>query len=183
MGWRGTIVLALLIAVVGTYVWFDTGWKPTTIRTADGEAPAPAPTPVVPPLITVKPTDVVGIELAHAGKTLAARRDGTIWKGAKKSDAIDDFLKNLNQLGMLMKIPEGVNDLKDYGLQPPHSVVRLLLKGQAAPVILQIGDRNPATTGVYVRLGENGPVVLAGALLVWEFEKAFQALGGSIALG
>jgi hypothetical protein len=49
-------------------------------------------------------------------------------------------------------------------------------KGQQ--LVLLIGDRNPAATSVYVRVGEDGPVSIAGALLVREFDTAFAAITG-----
>jgi hypothetical protein len=117
------------------------------------------------------------MRLEHDGTTRDTQRSGDTWSKTANPATIKDFLTNLAQLAVLMDIPAGTTSLRDYGLDPPRSVVQLQISGRSTPLVLQIGDRNPSVTGVYVRLAEDGPVVLAGALVAWEFDKAFQALG------
>ncbi len=183
MGWRGTAILALLTLMVGAYLWFEerpaeeAGRPPTLL----GEPESADPNKPIRHLLDFKPADVIGVRLEHGGQTREAQRADAAWRDVTPPGAIDDFVHNLAELGVLMDIPAGPADLKDYGLQPPQSVLHLRLGGDAPPLVLQIGDRNPAVTGVYVRLGDDGPVLLAGALAAWEFDKAFRALGGAAA--
>lgn len=179
MSWRGTAVLTLLLVIVGAYVWFEEAppQGPGTPPTLLGEPRSSAPATAASRLLDFNPDDVVAIHLEQDRQTRETARAGDTWQGVARPAAINDFLHNLVGLGKLLDIPADAAELKDYGLQTPHSVVQLHLRGRAEPLIIQIGDRNPATTGVYVRLGSNGPVVLAGALMAWEFDKAFRALG------
>jgi len=177
MGWRSTVVLAVLILVIGAYVWFDQTPQPDPRGMEFGAVPQRAPTTAVQPLLEFRSEDVMSVRLEHAGQIVQAERDGDHWIGAASPGDISDFLRSLGGLGVLAQIPEGAADLKAFGLQPPQRVLQLHLRGVAAPLVLEIGDRNPATTGVYARIGADGPVVLAGALAVWEFDKAFRALG------
>jgi hypothetical protein len=175
MGWRGTAVLAVTAVVLGIYLWFEQ----TPHNNAPGSrgtlgAPWRQPTAPMQPLLKFTPAEVTAIRLDHGGRTVETERRGGGWRRTEPPGAIDDFLQNLKQLAVLSEIPASAGDLKDFGLQPAQSILQLRLRGRA-PLVLQIGDRNPATTGVYVRIGE-GPVVLAGALVEWEFEKAFRAL-------
>lgn len=180
MGWRGTAILALVIVVVGAYLWFDKAppEQPGAPSALFGEPPPREPTKPVQHLLDFTPADVIGVELEHGGEMRQTERSSAgSWHAAPAdSRAIDDFLGNLAQLGVLSEISAGPDELTEYGLQPPKSVLRLQLRGHAVPLILEIGDHNPATTGVYVRIGESGPVALAGALVAWEFDKAFRAL-------
>jgi hypothetical protein len=178
MGWRGTATLMLLLAVVGAYLWFEEAPRKEALRpgTLLGEPRVAEPVAAARHLFDFDPGDVVAVRLQHQGEARQAERSGETWEGASDSGSISDFLPSLAALGVLMDIPAGPGDLKDYGLEPPRSVLELRLRNRTAPLVLLIGDRNPATTGVYARLGENGPVVLAGALVAWEFEKAFKAL-------
>jgi Domain of unknown function (DUF4340) len=178
VGWRGTAVLALLVAVAGAYVWFDTTPGDTTGPSAYGDLPPPTPTPPVQPLLDAAPADVIAVRLEHAGRRVAVQRADATWK-----PVVDDFLQNLTEIGVLMHIAGGDAHLQDYGLAPPQSIVELRFRTQRPPLVLQIGDSNPAATGVYLRFGDRGPVVLAGALLVWEFERAFGALASTPAAG
>ncbi len=182
IGWRGTAVLALLIAIAGGFVWSgeippEQSGRPT--ENLLGEPITVDPHQPVRRLLEFQPADVVGIRLERAGAARETERSGDTWTVASQSGAINDFLHNLSELAVLMDIPAGPAELRDYGLEPPQSILQLRVRGQpAAPLVLQIGDRNPSVTGVYVRIGKEGPVVLAGALVAWEFDKAFRALGG-----
>ncbi len=175
MSWRGTLTLALLAIILGAYVWFGQPAGEETMRGAEIlEAPQRQPTTALPPLLEFTPADITAIRLQHDGRTLeVARQDGG-WRQTQPPQAIEDFLRNLSRLAVLSEIPATGGDLKDYGLQPARSLLELQRR-EHPPLMLQIGDRNPATTGVYARV-DNGPVVLAGALVEWEFQKIFKAL-------
>jgi hypothetical protein len=175
MGWRGTAALAVTAVVLGIYLWFEKPPGTNAPRSAGilGE-PQRQPTTRLRPLLKFTPAEVTGIVLKHGGRTAETeRRDGG-WRSTEPPGAIDDFLHNLEQVAVLSEIPATAGDLKDFGLQPAQSILQLQVRNRG-PLVLQIGDRNPATTGVYVRVGD-GPVVLAGALVEWEFEKVFRAL-------
>jgi hypothetical protein len=179
MGVRGTLILALLIVVAGAYVWFEETPSAAPGRATDtllGEPKAFDPNQPVRHLLDYQPADVWRIRLEHDGQTRTTERSGGTWTMTSSPGAITDFLGNLAQLPVVMDIPAGTAALRDYGLDPPQSVVRLQTHRQPAALVLQIGDRNPSVTGVYVRIGKDGPVVLAGALVAWEFDKAFRTL-------
>jgi hypothetical protein len=181
MGWRGTAVLALLVLFTAAYLCFEQPPQdtPATRALVFGTPPAPPPTRSAQRLLDFAPADVVTVSLEHEGVVRQTERVGGTWQGPSRPGAIDDFLHTLADLGVLMDLSADVVDLKDYGLQPPRSVLQLQLRHHSQPLVLQIGDRNPATTGVYVRIGNTGPVVLAGALVAWEFDIAFKSLGGT----
>ena len=178
MGWRGTATLFLLTVVVGVYLWFEDAppkqtEDPTTLL---GEPREVAPTPPLHRLFDFQPAAVVAIQLERAGTTRHTERTGETWNGVADPRSINDFLANIVDLGALAEIPAAPEDLKDYGLAPPRTVLQLSLRDRSGPLVVQVGDRNPATTGVYVRIGDSGPVLLAGALVAWEVDKAFKAL-------
>jgi hypothetical protein len=65
--------------------------------------------------------------------------------------------------------------LADYGLDSPRSVLELSLAAQSNPLVLEVGNQNPATTGIYARVDRDGPVLLAGSLLSWEIDKLLRS--------
>ncbi len=174
MGWRGTLVLAVVAALLGAYLWVE---QPPARDDAAGadivDVPHREPTVPVQPLLRFTPTDVVALRLEREGKVLETERQDEHWRTTEPPGAIEAFLHSCTQLGVLSEIP-GPTDLNEYGLQPPQGTLQLRLRDQST-LLVQIGDRNPATTGVYVRV-DSGPVLLAGALLEWEFDKLFKAL-------
>ena len=180
MGARGTLVLALLVVAIGAYLWLEEAPPPRAGRSPEtllGEPRGVDPNQPVRRILDFQPADVVAIRLERNGTSRDTERSGDVWSKAANPAAIKDSLQNLAQLVVLMDIPADATDLAHYGLAPPRGVLQLQVTGRSTPLVLQIGDRNPSVTGVYVRLGANGPVVLAGALVAWEFDKAFRALG------
>jgi hypothetical protein len=69
-------------------------------------------------------------------------------------------------------------DEAGYGLGA--SAQRLLVTGaDGRPLLaLEVGERNPAWTGLYVRRKGEREVVMVGALLRWELEKLRDAAPG-----
>ena len=179
MGWRSTIVLAALVIVVGAYLWFTGMPTPPSDRpgSMQGQRPSADSVQALRKLLVFEPIDVVDLQIQRAGHTRSVQRQNGTWQGTDDPPIIDDFLHTLSELRVLMDISASAQPLADYGLDPPLGVIVLHLSGQAEPLVLQIGERNPATTGVYVRIGEGGAVVLAGALVEWEFDKLFKRLG------
>ena len=178
MEWRGTIGLAVLVAIVGAYLWFvDTpATPPTRPGTMQGPPQSKESADALRKLLVFDPTDVAGLQLQRASHRFTLeRRDGN-WQGTDDPSAVNDFLHTLATMGVLMDITVSAGGLAEYGLDPPLGVITLQLNGQAQPLVLEIGERNPAITGVYVRIGADGPVVLAGALVEWEFDKLFKRL-------
>ena len=122
---------------------------------------------------------MASVQLERGGQTRRVQRQDDAWQGTEAPSAVNDFLHTLSGLRVLMNISEvpSAEELAEYGLAPPLAVIVLHVTGHSEPLVLQIGERNPATTGVYARVGENGTVVLAGALAEWEFDKLFRRLG------
>jgi hypothetical protein len=179
MNLRGTAILAIAVIIVGTYVWFEgaPSKRPAYSRSLLGEPLQVPPTQEIHHFFTFRPADVVEVRLQHEGEVRVTERRKGSWANLERPAVIDDFLNNINKLGTIAEISADPGKLLEFGLQPPRSILELRVRGSSAPLVLLIGDRNPATTGVYVRTGPDGPIALAGALLTWEFDKAFRALG------
>jgi len=176
MGGRSTIVLAVLVILVGAYLWYSETPPQPAERSMQGKPPGQESLQALHKLLDFEPADVVAVQVQRTGQSLTVQRQDSGWQGVDDPSVVNDFLHTLSDLRVLMDISVAAQSLKDYGLDPPLGTVALRVSGQAEPLILQIGERNPATTGVYVRLGESGAVVLAGALVEWEFDKLFKRL-------
>lgn len=175
MSTRTTVILLALVLCVGSYLWWEqAAGPPSHAPPAVGGSAAPAgPSPTIRPFFDFHPDQVVRLHLQREGIARSATRAGRDWP----SPAIADFLRVLTEIGLIMDISTDTDQAADYGLQPPRGEAALYLAGDRPPLVLRFGDRNPPSTAIYVQVGANGPIALAGALLDWEFDKAFQALG------
>ena len=161
---RGTALLVGILAALLAYLWLG------EIRPRSGPARAK-----VPALLAVPPTDVARIDLEEHGRRLVAiRRDGK-WVDAQgrpwRGDAVGDLLDTLGTLSPIMVVDPDPAEPSDYGLEPDTPRLRVMAAKGKELLSLEIGERNPAWTGLYARLAGQRKVILVGAVLHWELEK------------
>jgi Domain of unknown function (DUF4340) len=179
MGKRGTLVLALLVLASAAYLAYEgppPGEQPKS-STLLGEPRLLDPTHTVPRLLDFKPEEITEVALERNGKAVIARRQNGHWTHTTPPGVIADFVETLTGLGELMRLDENPTELRDYGLDPPQGEIELRRRS-GEPLVLLLGEHNPSATGAYVRIGRAGRVVLAGSLILWEFDRAYKALGG-----
>ena len=176
MGGRTTFVLLLIIAGVAALLWIEDAppEAPREVPNLLGEPRLRDPSDFV-PLLPFQPAEVVAIHLRHGDTDFTAKRSGGGWTASHAPSRVDEFLRNLSELGRVMEIPASGDDLADYGLDSPRSVLELSLAAQSNPLVLEVGNQNPATTGIYARVDRDGPVLLAGSLLSWEIDKLLRS--------
>jgi hypothetical protein len=126
-------------------------------------------------LLSFAPKEVRAIRLRRGSSILQTTRTDGGWTGTTRPDLLDDFLHDLLDLGVIMRFDVAPSGLTSHGLAPPRGEIELI-RGDGPPIDLRLGDSNPPATGLYVQVGRGGRVVLTGALIQWEFEKAVNAL-------
>jgi len=139
---------------------------------------------LAPPLPTRGGERVVELDPKQVQQVEVVPRDGAPYSFARKGDAwvmsrpqgadvvpsdrLDGFLETLAGLTRLVVIDEPDQNLAEFGLEPPRAVVTI--RG-GKEVTLALGDRNPPLTALYVQILPGTNIVLAGAVLLWEFDK------------
>ncbi|TMA31401.1 MAG: DUF4340 domain-containing protein [Deltaproteobacteria bacterium] len=161
---RGTALLVGLLAALLAYLWLG------ELRPRHGRATAKA----VPTLLAAATADVTRIDLEEHGRRLVAiRRDGK-WVDAQghawRGDVVGDLIDTLGTLSPIMVVDADPAEPSDYGLGPDTPRLRVMAAGKEL-LSLEIGERNPAWTGLYARLAGQREVILVGAVLHWELEK------------
>jgi hypothetical protein len=167
---RGTAVLLGVLAALAGYLWLVE--LPTHRVERPSEEAAGAP------LLSAR--DEVGrVELEAAGERLAAVRVGGRWTDPHgrpwRGDAVGALVASLAVLRPIMVIDPAPREPAEYGLGPDAARLELRAADGRSLLRLEIGERNPAWTGLYARLGDRPEVVLVGAQLRWEIEKVREA--------
>jgi hypothetical protein len=169
MSTRGTGALILVLAALASYLWlFEVRPRVTGKPTATAAVEAP-------PLLAAPETSIVRLEVEDSdGRLTAVRRDG----GWVDSDGrpwparvVPELVEALTTLRPLMVVEADPADPADYGLGDPATRVRLVGVDGRPLLHLEVGERNPAWTGIYARVAGSHDVLLVGALLHWELEK------------
>jgi hypothetical protein len=156
--WRSTAALGLVLAALGAALWWS-------------ERP-PAPSPGAVPLLD--PTRALtAVEIRAAGTTRRFEHAGGRWSTAAGDPAPDGLAALVEALRMLppvLVVDDAPAEPAEFGFGP--DAVRLVAWSDATPALdLEVGARNPAWTGVYVRRHGERPIVMMGALLWWELAK------------
>jgi hypothetical protein len=178
VGWRGTLVLLTVVIGAAIYLYEDVNaGRRERSWGAIFEEPHPTPPGAdVTHLLTFDAASIQAIVVRRGDREWRAERTADGWSGAGRDTDMNDFLHDLGDLAEILPIGSGAETVREHGLDPPQASIELARTDQP-PIVLLIGARNPPSTGVYVRVGADGPVVLTGALLLWDLEKIERAFG------
>jgi len=162
---RGTVLLVAVLAALVSYLWLGE-------RHPRAEATLPA-------LLSARPADVARIELQEGENRLTAVRNGAGWTDESgrplRGDTIGDLIEALATLRPVMLVDPAPENPADYGLGAGATHLELKARDGKPLALLEVGERNPAWTGLYARVGGKPEVVLVGAVLHWELEKLHDA--------
>src|SRR5499425_1957886 len=159
MSWKTLVVLAVLVAGLGGFLLVDNQWlapKREKAESAKGR------------LWRVEPKDVESFTIARKDDTIKLKRVGDGWemvepvKTRADGGVVNDVVTNLATARVDREIEANPTKLDDYGLEPPAAQVTLDVKGQAAPLTLAVGGKNPTGVWVYAREGSKPAVVVVG---------------------
>jgi hypothetical protein len=124
---------------------------------------------------------VTKIDAVFEGKHLTCQRTAGGWVdpttgAAVRHDAVEDFLANLKKLLNLGEVENGMQQLSEFGLEPPLARIVLDVQG-AGSRILALGKNNPVQTSLYAQINEAPQIVLVGSVVTWDLRKLFTAAG------
>jgi hypothetical protein len=156
-GWKTIGVLLVLAAGLGGFFYYDTYWL--TPRREKAESAKGR-------IWTVEPKDVEAVTLDRPEGTVRLKRtaDGG-WEMLEPVKArgdravVDDLVTTLATARMDREIDANPAKPADFGLDPPQAEVRLDVKGQAQPLVLKVGSKNPTGVWVYAREGAKPAVI------------------------
>ena len=164
---RGTALLVALLATLAGYLWVVE------------RRPAPAFPPEPAPLLAVPTAAVARVELVEGERRLTALRGERGWTDAAgrpwSQDPVSDLLAALGALRPLATVDADPTTPGDYGLGPGGRRLELAAADGRPLLALELGERNPAWTGLYARRAGEPAVLLVGGVLAWELEKVRQA--------
>jgi hypothetical protein len=163
---RTTAVLLGVMTLLVAYVWL------VELRPQWRES---VPAPAEPALLSVPPEAVARIDFEESGRVVTAVRTDGRWTDATgrpwRDDAVADLVGTLASLRPVMIVDEAPRDPAEYGLGPGASRLAVATAGGGSALVLEVGERNPAGTGVYARRDGRPEVMLLGGILTWELGK------------
>lgn len=153
MNFRNTIILAVIVAAFGAYLWYVE--KPAAEREAAGKM-----------LLEFDREDVVGIELeSEKGKIVLARSDGrwTITEPRRldaDQTAVNNLLGAIADAELKRTVEESPESLAPFGLEKPEATVQLTLEGGEELPRVALGKKTPIGFSAYAKRGDEPAVLL-----------------------
>jgi hypothetical protein len=161
-----TIALAVVLVVLGAYVYFF-----ELSKDAKGKSDK---------LFNLKSEDVAGIALAYPRQEIQLQRDASgRWKITQPLQAPADDAAvagivaalSAAEIKRTLETKPGAEDLKNFGLSPPAAKVSVTLKNGLTLPTLNVGAKTPLGDSAYVQRGAEPAVYLTGAALAFALEK------------
>lgn len=163
---RTTVVLLGVMTVLVAYVWL--------VELHPGRRESLA-APTEPALLSVSPDAVARVELDEHGHVVTAVRSDGRWTDGTgrpwRDDAVADLVATLASLRPVMIVDEAPREPAEYGLGPNASRLTVATAEGRSVLVLEIGEPNPAGTGLYARRDGRPDVMLLGGILTWELGK------------
>ncbi len=171
---RGTLILLVVLAALGSYVWLVERKAPP----AEVDAATPMPTPQ-PPLLTFAAADARAVRIESLGdgrRTEFAYRDDGLWHINSPVEEVADqgqavrLVEELADLRPSRVLTETTAPLADYGLEPPAMRVEVELEGGTRHALL-LGARNTDGSAFYALIEGQSTVYLVPSILGTDAER------------
>ena len=164
---RNTLLLALLFAALGGYVYFvELQRDPVGDETA--------------PLLSFEKGAVTQIELEHPGRRVVLRRQDGRWRmleplaASADERAVENLLDAVHE-SRISRTLEDPGDLTTYALDVPSATVRVH-SGTDDVATIKVGKKTPVGTSAYVQRDGEESVLLTDAALVSRIDLDSTAL-------
>lgn len=163
---RSTLILLVVAAALGAYVYFVESKKPVDEEHAKKTVFA----------YDTSKIDQMEIALA-GGETTALKKDAGTWTivkpvaAAADQNNVNDIVTNLGTLQEDRVVDENAADLKVYGLAEPRIAVTFNLAGEKEPKRILFGDINQTGVGMYAKLPNDKRVFLVSNSLDTTFNR------------
>jgi Domain of unknown function (DUF4340) len=169
MGRTGSTLILLLVALgLGGYLYFVESERPVEDESAKTK------------VFAYDAAKINRVQVKSSAGEVTALRKGAndTWTIVQPSEApadrnnISDIVTNLANLEEQRVVDENATDLKSYGLAEPRIDVTFNVEGDKEPKQILLGEKTPASSGVYAKLPSNNRVFLVASTVETALDKS-----------
>ena len=165
---RSTLILLVVAVGLGSYLYFVESKKPVGDEAAKKK------------VFTYESSKINQVQVKSSSGDVTALRKGadSAWTIVQPVDAradrniISDIVTNLANLEEQRVVDENAADLKAYGLAEPRVDITFNVEGEKEPRRIILGEKTPASSGVYAKLPNNNRVVVIDTALETAADKS-----------
>ncbi len=127
-------------------------------------------------LLTFSSSDINKVELKRGGELIIFEKKDDSWEITSplktKADkyTVDRLVEDFSDLKIERKVEEKAKDLRKYGLEPPHRILKLFKK-DGSSMIVYVGIENPIDGALYAKKPEESIVYLIPSFLKSGLDK------------
>ncbi len=127
-------------------------------------------------LITYSASDINKLELRRGSEIIIFERKNDNWeitsplKTSADKYTVDRLVEDFSDLKIERKVEENAGDLKKYGLEPPHRILKLWKK-DGSLISVQVGIESPIDGALYAKKPEENTVYLIPSFLKSGLDK------------
>ncbi len=167
MSWKTVAVLAILVAGLGGFFYYDTYWLEPAREKKDS---------VKGRLWEVDPKDVESLTIKRKGETVRIKRTDSGWellepvKTRADRGAVDGIVTTLVTARVDREVAATPGKLDEFGLAPPETEVTLEVKGRA-PLALLMGAKSPTGAWLFAKESSKPAVIALSEIVARDLAK------------
>ncbi|HET9468562.1 MAG TPA: DUF4340 domain-containing protein [Vicinamibacterales bacterium] len=164
---RSTLILLVAAVAVVGYLYFVESERPVPDENAKAK------------VFSYDASKITQVDVkSSSGDVTSLRKIKDTWTIVKPAEApadrntMSDIATSLANLEEQRVVDENASDLKAYGLAEPRVDVTFHVEGEKEPKRILLGDKTPATSGVYAKLPATSRVFLIDQALETAVDKS-----------
>jgi len=123
-------------------------------------------------VFSFSPEDMQRVEIIQKNKKVILKKVSEKWeivspepKKEVRQEAVTSIISAITDTINIEVITEAPEDLTQYGLSSPSTILNIFLEGKEDPTVLLMGSKTPTTISLYAMLKEENTVITIGTFL------------------
>ena len=123
-------------------------------------------------VFSFSPKDMQGVEIIQENKKVILNKSSEKWevvspeaKQEIRQEAVNSIISAITDIINIEVITDAPEDLTQYGLSSPSTILNIFLDGKDEPIIFLMGGKTPTTISLYAMLEEENTVITIGTFL------------------
>ena len=123
-------------------------------------------------VFSFSPEDMQRVEIIQENKKVILRKISEKWelvspepKQEVRQEAVTSIISAITDTINIEVITDAPEDLTQYGLSSPSTVLTIFLEGKDVPVVFLMGSKTPTTISLYAMMKEENTVITIGTFL------------------
>ena len=123
-------------------------------------------------VFSFSPEDMQRVEIIQKNKKVILKKVSEKWelvspepKKEVRQEAVTSIISAITDTINIEVITDAPEDLTQYGLSSPSTILNIFLEGKEDPTVFLMGSKTPTTISLYAMLKEENTVITIGTFL------------------